>query len=268
MRKGRLLSIAILILLLIFPPCTYSKDGEGLTLTIEAIPSYIFWESTYPNRLENLGFHLIGNLRLNYRKQFGKLFIKTELPLSYTQFNGPDGLTRTCPDDDIDVGFQSTMRREDLALMTGYDILKILSLSVIVRYSHLKLSGNHPYSFLMFEYNESGFLFGPGVTGRLPVKKLGIYFNLSYLLGHLNTKYKPASFPNTYHDKMNVSVFLGEFGISIPIKKTIKIGFAYRTENYIRNFVSDSDYSRYNPTDALLQGFVIRFVYHLMSKRE
>lgn len=263
MRKGRLLSIGILILLLIFPPYIHSKEGAGLSLTIEVVPSYIFWENRYLNeKLEDLGLHLIGNLKLNYRKQFGKLYFQTKLPLSYTRFNGPDGLTLTTPDHDIDAGFRSTMRREDLALITGYDILKILSLSAIVRCSHLKLSGNHRYSSLMFEYNESGILFGPGATGRIPTRKLIIYFDVSYLLGRVNTKYQPAlSFSNTRHNKMDISVFLGEFGVSIPIKKSMKIGFAYRSEYYFRSPVShNSDYS-HRATDTLIQGVVISFRY-------
>lgn len=187
-----------------------------------------------------------------------------EIPISYSRFNGPDGLTITGPDIDIDTNFNSIMLKKDFSLRVGHNLLKYFNLSFIVRYNHLKLDGKHQVVDLNYKYIEKGFLLGPSLKTRLTLQKTALFFDISYLVGNLSTDYHPASYGRVriLKNAIKSKLFIGEFGLLIPISSSLDWTLKYKSELYFKSPGASQDELLYNPTDVWFQGLATSFAYH------
>jgi hypothetical protein len=259
-RKVILSLLGVLLFYSTIPLNVFSEDRVGLKLGIEIFTAYTKWENNYTKvEFDNLGPGLFISPKV--KKQFGSLFFTADVTLSYFHFNGPDGLTITGPDIDTDSGFRSRMSRRDLLFEVGYNFFKFISLSMHLKYNFLKLDGDHKLASQKYEYIEQGFLYGPAIMVKLPIKKLIFFTDISYLTGVLNTDYNPAYYARSRKNQIYSKLFVGRLGLLIPVGKTLDLGFSYKSEYYYKSAKSPAYEFSYNPTDLWIQGFATTVIY-------
>ncbi len=163
------------------------------SIGLNVFNSFTLWENPYPEGgYDNLG---IGTyLSPTYKMNINKYFIQLDFMLSYFHFIGPDSLTRTFSDNDVDFGFHSHMNRNDIGIKVGYNLLDNLTLLIESKYIYLQIKGSVDRTEIIqspFDYIERGFLLGPGINLNYPEKSSNSYFSLSasYLMGNLNYTY-------------------------------------------------------------------------------
>lgn len=266
MRNAVLYFVTISLFFSMMPPTVSSEDKPGLTLGIEIFTAYTYWENEYTKeKFDNLGPGLFITPKL--KKQFGQVFFTIDVTLSRFHFMGPAGLTITGPDYDIDSGFRSRMNRRDILFRAGYKFLKLFALSLDLKYNFLKLDGDHKVPGLRYEYLEKGFLFGPALNAKQPIGKSTLFFDVSYLAGHLNTEYLNTYIPipraGISENQINSRLFIGGLGILIPLGKTLDLSFFYKFGYEVKNAKSSIYEFYYNPTDLWFQGLATGVTYDL-----
>lgn len=253
-------NVALCLLCLLHPLQVKSADTSDCKLGINLFAANISWENNYSNdKYDNLGkaYYLIPN----FEKKFRYISLKLNTNLCFSQLDGPDGLTITCPDDDIDSGFKTKMYINNIVLGSGYNILRYLILSINMRYTFLKIIGDHEFGSLKYNYSEKGFLFGPSMNVKLPINKSTMYFDFYYYNGELNTDYKAASFSRTFRNNLTLNLYTAEIGIKIPIYQSISFGLSVKTEYYDRK--GESYF--YNPVDSKINGMILTVDYNFIN---
>jgi len=252
---------ALFLLSVILPMNLSSSEKANTRIYLETFVARTFWENAYAkDGFDEFGPGLFVNLKL--RQAFGNAFFEVFLTWHYSKINGPDGLTITGSDDDCDSYFRTRVERKDISFKLGYN-LGILGLSVNIKRNLLQLNGTHRiYQKLKYEYYDKGFMFGPGLSFSLPLKRMKILLELERLSGNLDTFYKAASKARPGRFKISSQLFDWKIGVRLPIAKSMDIDLCYKSENYYKEAKSWFDMFYFNPTDLWNYGLMATYSLH------
>ncbi len=171
----------------------FSKEIRNNSVGLCVFNSYTFWENSYSKeKFDNLGIATFISPTLKMKLNY--FHFKLDFTSSHFNFKGPDGLTITGPDDDIDTGFDSNMRKNDLGLEIGYSFFNYVNLSIKSNYIYMHIKGDNDQKFnwqTPFSFVEKGVILGPGISLNFPKNNSKSYIILSmfYLQGRLNNTY-------------------------------------------------------------------------------
>ncbi|MBN2031419.1 hypothetical protein JW824_14390 [bacterium] len=240
MNKIKIISISIsLFIILSFSRYTFSQ-GINHSVGLNVLNSFIFWGNRYPEgSFDNLG---IGTFITPICKVDLKNFIfHFNFMFGYLNFTGPNDLTRTGPDDDIDIGFDSNMNRNDLRIQIGYRLSNYINLFIESKYMYLRIKGDSDYKFdwqSSFNYIEKGILLGPGINLNYPEKNSNSFFtlSLSYLIGGLNYNYNSHRLKDekTYNDNIETQLFSANIGYNFHINKNWLLGISLESNYFFK----------------------------------
>ena len=255
------------IFILLFYLSTNNNAGaQEKTRYIFGLNTYIAnvsWENLYfrDDKFDNLGTGLFYSPYLGFEKN--RLYAHISMTKSFFDFNGPDGLTATGPDDDLDAGLDSEMQRDDIAASIGYQVFSCTNIFFTVKHFRMKINGDTYYSESMWsqmDYLEKGMLYGGGLIRRIYIGKSGLYstFSVSYLTGTLvadytfGTKNAPRKI---YYNGEDISTKILSFKVGLGYKITshflIDVSYLYEyfskdNEPYSSNLDSDIRYHGLN----------------------
>ena len=263
MRKVVIFYVVVLLWLFIQPQAAHTSEKTGFAFEAEAYFAYAFWENNYAHeKSKSLGPGLFISPKM--QKQLGRVTLAIDATLSAFRFNGPDGLTITGPDDDIDAGFRTRLSRRDLALQAGFDLPKFIHVSANASYHFFKLDGDHKAPGVRYEYLEKGILFGPALGMKRQLKKSTVFLDVSYLIGYFDTDYFNTSRSSRVSkNEINAKQFAGAFGVQFSFTKSCDLCFSYRFEYHARSPKSSIYGFHYNVTDSWLHGLATTLRYSL-----
>ncbi|MGA9291780.1 MAG: hypothetical protein WBV81_04270 [Ignavibacteriaceae bacterium] len=249
MKKYKYIALSTLTFVLLFSENILSQNINN-SLGLNVFNSFAFWEDPYQKGgYDNLG---IGTyLSPTYKMNINKYYFQLDFMLSYFHFIGPDGLTRTGPDDDIDFGFHSHINRNDLGIKVGYNLLDNLTLLIESKYIYLQIKGSVDRTEIIqspFDYIERGFLLGPGINLNYPKKSSNSYFSLSasYLMGNLNYTYNSFNIQASAYpirDKITTQLLSTNLGYNIHLNSKFLLGVSLESNYFFkRKFTYDYNY--------------------------
>jgi hypothetical protein len=186
-----LISVSIVIILL--STDLFSKQVRNNSIGLSVFNSYTFWENSYSKeKFDNLGIATFISPTL--KMKLNNFHFKLDFTSSHFNFKGPDGLTITGPDNDIDTGFDSNMRRNDLGLEISHCFFNYVKLSIKSNYIYMNIKGDNDQKFSWqtpFRFVEKGIILGPGISLNFPKDNSKSYIILSmfYRQGRLNYTY-------------------------------------------------------------------------------
>ncbi|MBD3330770.1 hypothetical protein GF354_04545 [Candidatus Peregrinibacteria bacterium] len=186
-----LISVSVVIIFL--STNIFAKEQRTNSIGASVFNSYTFWENSYSKeKFDNLGIATF--ISPSFKMKLKDFYFKFDFTSSHFNFIGPDGLTITGPDNDIDTGFDSNMRRNALGLETGYNFFNYVNLSIKSNYIYMHIKGDNDQKFnwqTPFSFVEKGTIIGPGISLNFPKDNSKSYIILSmfYLQGRLNYTY-------------------------------------------------------------------------------
>lgn len=250
MIKYKYILFFTLVFVLIMQEDILSQDVNN-SVGLNVFNSFTLWESPYPEKsYDNLG---IGTyLSPTYKMNVSKFFFQVDFMLSYFHFIGPDDLTRTFSDDDVDFGFHSYMNRNDLGIKAGYNLINNLTLLIESRYIYLQIEGSVDRPEIIqspFDYIERGLLLGPGINLCYPEKSSDSYFSLSvsYLTGNINYTYnsfriQASAYP--LRDKITTQLLSIKSGYNIHLSPEFLLGISLESTYFFkRKFIDNYNYN-------------------------
>lgn len=235
MNKINYLFITILFLFIFsFTNELLPQEKMNNTIGLNVFNTFSFWE-TGNLHYDNLGFGTFFSPFYKYKSN--NVYFQSELVLSSFDFTGPDELTETGPDDDVDLKFDSELQRSDIGFQIGYSIFNSINLSFSTKYFYMFIKGDHKFnegSQRPFNYTEKGFLFGPGIVINLPNNNSKSFFQFSmfYLIDHLNYSYLShrRDEREPYKNKIDIQLLTADIGYNSPIVKDFQLGISLKTE--------------------------------------
>ena len=179
--------------------------------------------------------------------------------INYFPFTGPDELTETGPDFDIDSGFKSKMRRNDLGLQVGYNLLDFISFSLVSKYFYMNIKGDidpKTISQYPFSYTEKGILVGPGINIHLLHNNSGSFFTIStsYLIGRLDYSYLShiiVYIRTPYENKIDTQLLLINTGYSFYLDTDLLLELSLESNYFFK--IKHTEYDHY-PEDLWFIG--------------
>jgi len=231
--------IFILVIILLSSRNLISQEINN-AVGVNVFNSFSFWGNQYPeDSFENLGIGTF--ISPTYKMNLNNFHFQFSVMLSYFNFTGPDDLTRTGPDDDIDGGFDSYMNRNDIGFQIGYKLSDYINLALESKYIYLNIKGDSDYKFTYqspFSYNEKGFLFGPGINLNYPENNSNSFFTLStfYLIGELNYTYKShrSEIIEPYKNSIDSQLLSANIGYSFHINSNWLLGISLESDYFFK----------------------------------
>ena len=217
-----------------------SKEVRNNSIGLNVFNSYTFWENSYSKeKFDNLGIGTF--ISPTFKMKLNNFYFKFDFMLSHFNFIGPDGLTITGPDDDIDTGFDSNMRRNDLGLQIGYSLFNYVNLSIESKYIYMHIKGDNGQKFnwqTPFNYVEKGIILGPGISLNFPKNNSKSYITLSifYLQGRLDYTYDGHRLAKYKANKDNFDTQLlsANLGFNIHLKTNLLFSVSLKSDYFFK----------------------------------
>jgi hypothetical protein len=212
-----------------------SQHQNNYLIGINIHKTFTFWEN-YSKDYDDLG------LSINYKPEFevncDKYLIRIEYLFGKQKFVGPNDLTKTWPDDDIDVGFNSKMNRNEMSLSLGYIINESLRCYLQIQNIGMEINGilNQYFENQLnhFSYIEKGILIGPLIKYDYPTYKSRSFLStsFSYLIGNLDYDYKTHRIKVREKNIIETQSLSFEIGYNYNIYQNLFLGI-YLDSNYL-----------------------------------
>ena len=222
--------ITIITTLLLLIKDIFPEQKVRVTPGIDLFAANCHWENPYSREIFDdlgLGIYLIPSIKVSV----GKLNFYTSFLTGSFNFKGPDALTITSPDHDIDTGYESNMKREDVNFLIGRKFYQIVELYFGLKYFHMNIEGElkWPEKKVMstLDYLEKGFLYGGIISNKLPLGKspfLGVC-SFGYFEGLLQGDYSINNLMMPYNAQKDIDAKLVKFNIGL--------GFQFHTQNEV-----------------------------------
>jgi hypothetical protein len=236
---------AIVLLSSVLPMNLFAKEKPGTSIYFETFVANTYWENWANDKWDEFGPALFLTPRI--RQYFGRAFLETSFTWHYTKINDPGGLTINTQEDDIDIGFRTSVERKDISFKVGYN-WTIFALSINIKRTFLQLNATHKlYHRFHYKYYDKGFIIGPGLNVLLPLKKgPKIIIEFERLGGNLNTYYLKSLFlPNK--PKISSRLFTAKAGVIFPFSKNMDLALYCKFEDYNKEAIFN--YTFFYPTD-------------------
>jgi len=234
----------ILFLALSFSQKLFSQHQNNYSIGINIYKTFTLWEN-YSKDYDDLGSSI--NYKPEFEVNYDKYFIQLEYLFGIQKFIGPNDLTKTGPDHDIDFGFKSKMNRNEIGVSFGYEIYKNLrcyfQIKDIGSEINGKLDQNYEYQLNHFRYKENGILFGPEIKFDYPTYNTKSFLSarFSYLIGNINYDYKTHTPKERIKNRIETQSLSFEIGYNYNVYSTLFLGI-YLDSNYMFKFKKLFDY--------------------------
>jgi hypothetical protein len=242
----------------------FSQEGRNMAFGINVFNAYTFWQNPYfQEEYDNLGIGTFINP--TFKMKSNNLNFTFDFTFSHFNFVGPDVLTRTGPDNDVDTGFESNMRRSDFGLQIDHNLYKIINISIASKYVYMHIQGDNNQKFesqSTYNYIDKGIMIGPGIILNFPnnTSKLHTTLSVLYLFGTLSNTYDDHGLAknNAIKRKYDTQLLSAELGLNVHLKTNLMLYVSLKSDLYHKK--KQESYYKCN-SDLFLVGVNIGIFY-------
>ncbi|NOY59638.1 MAG: hypothetical protein GXO75_12030 [Calditrichaeota bacterium] len=250
---------AILLFSLLYQNIAISGEKNHFQIGSNFLGAKCHWENLYSNEIfDDLGWGFYYSPFVNFKIE--KFLLHFSFLKGDFDFIGPDALTITWPDDDLDRGFHSNLNRKNINIMAGYDANPYLKILYGVKYFNLFVSGHLNES--SFRYSEKGLMYGLIINNKINLikEKLDNIYSFGFFAGPLKAKYAISPKTNYNYDVVNKLVEF-KIGFDLKINDNMHCTIQHTSDLYFREVTYKSGYKR--TADLRFFGVIIGIFYTL-----